>query len=609
MPAFQSMPPRRKQKFGGKIAAAGVVIALGAGGVVALGLPGVGKQFKPLTSMFAGTSIEVINFPVKAANLPVTVSERGALESSSNDDAYCQVEGQTTIITIVPEGTRVTKGQLVCELDSATLKDQLTTQMITTRGAEAAYLNAKLTRQVAEIAVVEYLEGIYKQDKETVLGEIALAKADMNRAEDRLKWSEKMLEKSYVSLGQVISDRLTLQRAIFAVEQAQTKLNVLEKYTKDKTKKELESEVEKAKSDELAKESTWSLEKSKEEKLNRQIAHCKILAPNDGLVVYANDPGRSFGSTQPQIEEGATVRERQKIFSLPDITKMQVNVKVHESMIDRITPGLRARIKVDAFADQNLTGTVTDVAPLPDAGNFFSSDVKVYTTHVKIDKGLSGLRPGMTAQVEILVTELENILSVPVPAILAYNNKDHVALRKADGGYEFHDVKLGLSNDKFVEVKEGVKPGDVVALNPIALMSEEEKRDAFGSSSKDASKKDWGDMKSKVGAPAPDGKALAGGPDATKGGADKSKAAGKGKGARGGAGGGMFGGLNIPPEDRAKMKSASPEEREAILRKAGATDEMIERMKQFRQGGGGPGGGGGGGGGGRRGGGFGGPEQ
>ena len=604
LPAFQSMPPRRKGRHGGKIVAAGVALALVAGGVVALGVPGVGKQFKPLTSMFAATSIEVINFPVKAANLPVTVSERGALESSSNDDAYCQVEGQTTIITIVPEGTRVTKGQLVCELDSATLKDQLTTQMITTRGAEAAYLNAKLTRQVAEIAVVEYLEGIYKQDKETILGEIALAKADMKRAEDRLQWSEKMLEKSYVSLGQVISDRLSLQRAIFAVEQAQTKLNVLEKYTKDKTKKELEAEVEKAKSDELAKESTWSLEKSKEDKLNRQIKNCKIVAPNDGLVVYANDPGKSFGANQPQIEEGATVRERQKIFSLPDITKMQVNVKVHESMIDRITPGLRARIKVDAFADQNLTGTVVDVAPLPDAGNFFTSDVKVYTTHVMIDKGLSGLRPGMTAQVEILVTELENILSVPVPAVLAYENKDHLALRRADGGYELRDVKLGLSNDKFVEVKEGIKAGDVVALNPIALMTEEAKRDAFGSASKDASKRDWGDMKSKVGALPTAAKGEPGKADAAKGAAKA-----KGKGARGGMGGAM-GELmkNVSPEDRAKMKGASPEEREAILRKAGATDDQIKQMNEmrqrFQQGGGGPGGGRGG-----RGGGFGGQEQ
>src|SRR5262249_42781064 len=160
----------------------------------------------------------------------------------------------------------------------------------------------------------------------------------------------------------------------------------------------------------------------------KQIKNCKLFAPNNGLVVYANDPNR-FGSTQPQIEEGATVRERQKIFSLPDINFMRVNTKVHESMVDRITSGLRARIRVDAFADQVVTGKVIYVAPLPDPNSFFSSDVKVYTTHVTIEKGLSGLRPGMTAQVEILVANLDNVLSVPVPAILEYKGKDHVAVK------------------------------------------------------------------------------------------------------------------------------------------------------------------------------------
>ena len=138
---------------------------------------------------------------------------------------------------------------------------------------------------------------------------------------------------------------------------------MLEKYTKDKTIKELESEVEKAHSDELAKQETWELEKDKEAKLEKQIENCKLLAPGDGIVVYANDPSRFGGSNQPQIEEGATVRERQKIFSLPDITKMQVNTKVHESMVDRIEPGLRARIRVDAFADEELTGTVVRRRP------------------------------------------------------------------------------------------------------------------------------------------------------------------------------------------------------------------------------------------------------
>src|SRR6185437_1351064 len=142
-----------------------------------------------------------------------------------------------------------------------------------------------------------------------------------------------------------------------------------------------------------------------------------------GLVVYANDPNRMFGSNQSQIEEGASVRERQKVISIPDVAKMQVNAKVHESQIDKIKANLRAQVRVESFADQQFNGLVTEVAPLPDAGNFFSSDIKVYTTRIGILNPIEGLRPGMSSEVKILVDRLDNVLSVPVQAILEYSGK------------------------------------------------------------------------------------------------------------------------------------------------------------------------------------------
>src|SRR5262249_6394839 len=261
-------------------------------------------------------------------------------------------------------------------------------------------------------------------------------------------------------------------------EQAQSKKEVLEKYTKEKTIKELESEVKKATSDELAKQATWELEKGKEDKLEKQIANCTLIAPIDGLVVYANDPSRMFGSNQSQIEEGATVRERQKVISIPDIGRMQVNAKVHESQVDKIKTQLRAQVRVDSFADKQLDGLVYEVAPLPDAGNFFSSDIKVYTTKIRITNPIEGLRPGMSAEVKILVDRLDNVLSVPVQAILEYNGQHHVT-KKIGDRYEQSVVTIGPSNEKFVQITKGLAEGDVVVLNPISLMSEEEKREAF----------------------------------------------------------------------------------------------------------------------------------
>ena len=81
----------------------------------------------------------------------------------------------------------------------------------------------------------------------------------------------------------------------------------------------------------------------------------------------------------------------------------------------------------------------------------------------------------MTAQVEILVTELDNVLSVPVQAVVHYDDKDHVAVKKPDGGFEWREVTLGVSNDKLVEIKKGIESGEHVALDPRSLLTEEER--------------------------------------------------------------------------------------------------------------------------------------
>jgi hypothetical protein len=106
---------------------------------------------------------------------------------------------------------------------------------------------------VAEIAVIEYKEGIFAQDLATAEGEISLAKSDLARSSDRVDWANRMYGKGFVSKAQQVSEELSLEKAKFALEQAQSKGKVLETYTRDKIVKELLEEVERVKADELAK--------------------------------------------------------------------------------------------------------------------------------------------------------------------------------------------------------------------------------------------------------------------------------------------------------------------------------------------------------------------
>jgi HlyD family secretion protein len=349
---------------------------------------------------------------------------------------------------------------------------------------------------VAEIAVVEYVEGIFKSDLAALKDAVMATESAIQKADARLERTRLARQRLHEALGKKETERsstdiiaeldiedrleateLTLVREKSALERTKIKQNLLEHFTKPRTIKELKADVERKRSDELAKKATWELEVSKARKLERQIAACVIKAPADGIFSYANVPELVAGRT-PQIEEGATVRERQKIFRVIDLSgPLVVNTKVRESQIDRLSPSMKAKIHVDAFANETLDGTVVEVAPLPDPTNSRSVGTKIYTTTVRIDQRLPGLRPGMSAQVEILVSEKNNVISVPVAGIVRYDGKDHVAVKKAEGAIEWREVTLGASNDRDVEVKEGLKSGEQVALKPGDLLSEQTKRE------------------------------------------------------------------------------------------------------------------------------------
>jgi HlyD family secretion protein len=446
------------------------------------------------TPVQAAPAGDVPTTTVKAGKLSVRVIEKGNLEVSEATDAYCLVEGQTTIIMILPDGSAVKKDQIVCQLDSSSLRNKLFNQRITQKSAERTFDNAKLAREVAEIALIEYVEGIYKSDLARLNDAVTAAESAIRKADARLERTRLAGQRIQEALGKKgaekssadimadldIADRLesaedAVVRKKVAIERTKVKKKVLENVTKPRTVEELQADIERKRSDELAKKATWELENMKAKYLERQIYACDIKAPADGTITYANSPELIIGRP-PQIEEGATVRERQKIFRVIDPkSRMLVNARVHEPHIAKLSRNMKAKIRVDAFADETLSGTIWEIAPLPNPAHF--GIASVYTTRVFIGKPLPGLRPGMSAEVEFLVSDLDNVISVPVEAIVRYDEKDHLAVKKADGGWDWREVTLGVSNDRAVEVKEGLKSGEQVAVKPLELLTEQQKRE------------------------------------------------------------------------------------------------------------------------------------
>jgi RND family efflux transporter MFP subunit len=456
-----------------------VLILLGVLGLGSLGiaLAVTSARGRPLSSLLDPPESNIRTVKVTKGKLPLSVTGRGDLESAKNVEVVNGVEGQTTIIFLAPEGSNVKKGELICELDGLTLRNNLTDQEIATRQADSNLQNAVKTREVAQIALNEYLEGTFPHELRLAEHELQLAKANLAQAEDRFEWSSGMLLQNLVSPSQVLADQNSKLNCEISFSKSKTKIEVLKNYTRKKMLTELEANVEKARVDELTMRATFEAQRAKLKKLQDQVAKCKLYAPLDGMVVYANERSAMPGMTQPDIQEGSTVRERQRILRLPDVAHMRVNAKIDESQISRIAPGQKATIRVDAYPNTPLRGTVERVRPLAEV-NMFNSDVRLYSTMIAIEDPPSMLRPGMTAKVQILVDQAEDVLSVPVRSVLQFQGKDHAFVVTAEGP-QLREIELGTTNDDLVEVKSGLREGDRIALDPASLMTEVEKTRAF----------------------------------------------------------------------------------------------------------------------------------
>jgi len=496
---------------------AGSVLGLAALGAVALGMLAAGGAAPAPAS--AGETTQAVR-----GSFVATITESGEVDAKRSTDVRCEVEGQSTIVSVIEEGTVVKKGDKLIQLDAADLAEKLQTQDMAHKTAKAtfgkadqAYLIQQSTREsllaaaalktkfalmdlrkylgadlgdrliqaqgsipVEDLLQDKDLGGAALQEQRKLQTDIALASQEMERSMDKVEWTQKLKDKGYVTGSELKADQLDLERKKVLLAQARTALELFLQYDfakasekgytdwleakreYDRVDARTNSELETAKATRDVAEQAFALEEIQLKKAQDQVAKCTIHAPQPGMVVY-DTSGNRFGQNTV-IEAGATVRHQQTLLKLPDLSEMNVKAKIHESVVKQVTEKAPAYITIDALPGERLTGTVTKVAVMPDRGNWWlNPGLKTYITEVTLDRTPPGLKPGMSAQVEILVDSRDDVLQVPVSAVFVEKGFQ-VVYAKTPAGIETRRVEVGLSNDKVVEILKGIETGEVVYL-------------------------------------------------------------------------------------------------------------------------------------------------
>ena len=429
--------------------AIGVVAVIGAGATL---IPGAGSPRQ------AGPKL---THTIACGDLIVTVTEQGILESAENTEIKCQVRGQSTVIWVIEGGTEVKPGDVLVRLDTLAIEDAINERTKYAHWSRSAAERSQADVARAELAIPEYLEGRYHSQLMTLEKDLAIGESDLRTAQNMLAHARMMEEQGYVSGLELEEKTAAVTQAKLHVEVKKTEIEVLQQFAK---KMELETLTGNLNATKARHEA--DKERAKMDAIRRDLAleerqHCVVKAEKSGLVIH---PSAARWFAAPEIREGATVHKDQVLLLMPDLSKMQVKVGIRESDVGRIQPAMAARV---TLPDQTLRGEVSSVALVTAPVGWWTGNAVKYDTLIKLP-AVAGLRPGMSAEVEVIVARHQDVLTIPVAAVVE-TVEGHFCWVKTAQGAQRRSLRLGDTNDVFRVVEAGVKEGDQVLLNPLAL--------------------------------------------------------------------------------------------------------------------------------------------
>ena len=342
-------------------------------------------------------------------------------------------------------------------------------------------------------------DGEAQQKLRQLEDELLLRKSELAVSKQKVEASERLAAREFIPRTQLENDQVNFEKVSLSVKTAETQLSLFKAYEFSKMCAELLSNYResltklqrtvRANRSKMAQAETrfqtakrrYDMELAKKDDLDRQLKACLIRATQPGLVAYGNLNASSSTRYSEPIEEGATVRFRQTLLTIPDMSQMGVHVNIHESQVKKVRIGQPALIRVDAEPGKVLEGRVAELAMLPDSSSSrYTPNLKVYPATVHIIGTHPWMKPGMNAKVEVIVDQLADVVYVPVQSIEVQDDQ-HFCYVNDGSGLARRSVVTGLFNDEFIEVREGLQSGELVALALPKSLTPEVKPAATGS--------------------------------------------------------------------------------------------------------------------------------
>ncbi len=469
---------------------------------IAVVAAGVGAVSMTSGSGAATTAIDLHR--VSEQTFEIKIVATGELEALEQTELRSELESSVSITQLIEEGTRVSEGDILVELNAESIKTSIEDELLKVETArsdlvaaengyeiqvnenDASLRKAELKLDLAQIELRKWEEGDLVKKLEDLDLAIDQAERRLEQRKEAYEQSQRLFDRGFLASDQLKNDEIAYIDSQAALKTAKSNKWVYETFEMDKQRKKLTSDVEEAEAevdrvlrqnasrlankeaDRTNKRRQLQIREERLAKLNEQLECSVVRAPTEGLVVYgstAQQSRRGWSSDGP-LQIGRTVRPNELLIVLPNTQQMVASVRVHEANAGRIKPGQRATLRVDAIRDLAFTAEVMEIGVLAESGGWRDPNLREYTVKLLIEDAaaVQALKPSMRCEAEIIVDQVEDAIAVPAQAVFREGRISFVHTQQGDRRYERTPVKVGRRSSLFAEILSGVEPGDRVLL-------------------------------------------------------------------------------------------------------------------------------------------------
>ncbi|MGA3103547.1 MAG: efflux RND transporter periplasmic adaptor subunit [Terriglobales bacterium] len=375
---------------------------------------------------FSTRSPEVPTWDVKRGEFVDSVQFRGEIKAMKSVTISAPAEaGDLQIVKIVADGTQVKQGDVVVEFDHTKTEQDLAQDRSVLKSAQAeieqARAQARLTEEEDVTAVMKA-----RFDVET-------AQLDAGKQEivSRIEGAEAKLK---------------------VADSAQKLHEVEEKLSSDKAvnKATIESKIQ------ASKKAAYDVQRA-ENALTQMTLH----APSAGLISLV--PLWRPGGESP-FKPGDRAWPGAPIAELPDVSTLRVSTRADETERGRLALGETVNAQLDAIPDRQFTGKIEQISTI--ATIDFSAGWPIprnFNLQIALDQTDSRLKPGMTAQLTVIVDRVPNALTIPVEASFQRSGKT-IAYVWESSKFQERVIQVGRRSRDRILIASGLRPGDRVAM-------------------------------------------------------------------------------------------------------------------------------------------------